>query len=152
MRLAFDNMAHYTDFSKGYGLYTRRCRNGKPVTETEYKRVIRAYCKTLADSLLETGSANLPCDMGTISAAVLIRKPQYRGDKFIGYGKKNWETGEYDGTLKAFGIVYMPKHTKNSNLRCYGFVANRRLFKKVKESYESGLSDIAPVDFTDDMI
>jgi len=152
MRFAFDNMAHYTDFSKGYGLYLRRCRNGNPVSEAEYRRTVKAYCKWLADSLYDTGMANLPCDLGTISAAILTRRPKYIKDKFIGYGKKNWKTGEYDGTLKTFGIVYMPKHTKNQNLRCYGFVANRRLFKRVKEAFESGLSYITPVDFTDEMI
>ena len=152
MRLAFDNMAHYTDFSKGYELYLKRCRNGRPVKESEYRRVVKQYCKALSESLSETGFITLPCDMGTITTAILTRKPQYRGDKFIGFGKKNWETGQYDGTLKAFGIVYMAKHTKNNNLRCYGFVANRRLFQKIKETYDSGSSYIVPADFTDELI
>lgn len=152
MRLAFDNMAHYTDFSKGYDLYLKRCRNGKPVNETVYRRVVKAFCKELSKQLIETGMVSLPGKLGDLSVANITRKPQYRGDKFIGYGKKDWNTGYYDGTLKAFGIVYMPRHGQNENLRCYGFVANRQLFKDVKKNYESGISDIVPVSFTDDMI
>lgn len=152
MRLAFDNKAHYTDYSRGYELYLKRCRNGNPVDETTYHRVIRAFCKLLSQRLIDEGMVSLPGGLGDLSAAMFTRKPQYRGDKFIGYGKKNWDTGYYDGTLKAFGIVYLPKHSANANLRCYGFVSNRELFKKVKSNYESGISDIIPVNFTDSII
>lgn len=152
MRFAFDNMAHYTDFSAGYKLYQNRARHCEPVTESIYRKVIKDYCKMIAEELKETGFVSLPSDLGVISTAILTRKPQYRGKKFVGYGRKNWNTGEYDGSLKTFGIVYLPRHGKNDNLRCYGFVANRRLFKDIKEKYESGTSFISPVDFKDEMI
>ena len=148
MKLAFDNKAHYTDYSKGYDLY--KSRNNK-LDERTYNRIIRAYCRLIAEELESAGMSDLPCGMGTLAAAIVTRKPQYRGKKFIGYGKMDWEKGHYDGTLKAFALVYLPSHGKNSNLRSFGFVANRELFKRMKNTYNNG-GDWSPLVFTDEMI
>lgn len=152
MRLAFNGQAHYTDFSAGYELYKKRSKLGLSVDEKTYRRLIRSYCGLLADRLNSDGMVDLPCKMGSIAAATITRKPQYRGKQFIGYGKKDWSTGHYDGKLKAFGIVYLPRRNRHKNLRSFGFVANRQLFKRVKNNYESGNRNWEPVEFNDDMI
>ena len=152
MKLAFNSQAHYTDFSQGYEIYRTRARFGDILTEEQYRRVIRDYCKRLADKLAEDGMVDLPHEIGSIAACTITRKPQFRGDKFIGYGKMDWKSGHYDGTLKTFGLCFLPRHGKLKNFRCYGFVANRRLFKRVKELYESGKVDWKPIRFTDEKI
>lgn len=152
MKMAFNGQAHYPNLDEGYELYVKRSRNGACMSYADYKRVLKAYCKILAGRLEETGMVDLPCKLGSICAAMITRKPQFRGDKFIGYGKKDWKSGQYDSTLKTFGLVFLPRHGKNQNLRSFGFVANRRLFKKVKEKYISGKSDWKPLDFNDGMI
>ena len=151
MRLAFNGKAHYTDFSDGYQLYVNRSRKEPNVDNKTYNRIIRMYCSLLANRLKETGIADLPNDMGMIVAAIMRRKPQYRGNKFIGYGKMDWNKGHYDGTLKSFGLVFLPKGNKK-NLRCYGFVANRELFKEMKNLYEQQHCSWQPIVFNDEMI
>ena len=151
MKLAFNGSAHYTDFSDGYGLYVRRSRGAGYVDQTMYNRILRNYCKRIADKLLDNGIVDLP-GLGSIAAVLITRKPQYRGDKFVGYGKMDWNTGHYDGKLKAFGLSFLPRRDRNSNLRCFGFVANRRLFKKMKEQYLSGESAWQPIALTNEMI
>jgi len=90
--------------------------------------------------------------LGQIAAAIITRKPQYRGKKFIGYGKMDWDKGCFDGSPKAFGIVFLPNRNKKAGLRCYGFVANRKLFKRMKARYESDDCPWVPLEFNDDMI
>ena len=150
MKLAFNGQAHYTDFSDGYQLYVNRSRKGQSVDRKTYNRIIRLYCSSLADRLKEYGIIDLPNEIGMIAAATMKRKPQYRGKKFIGYGKMDWEKGHYDGSLKSFGLVFLPKQKKN--LRCYGFVANRELFKEMKRLYDESLCTWSPIAFNDDMI
>lgn len=151
MKLAFNNKAHYTDFDAGYGLYVRRSRGGKCLSEEQYRKAIKMYCRYMAKSLCDEGAAELPCGLGMITAAIITRKPQYRGKKFVGYGKMDWQNGTYDGKLKAFGVVYLPRH-EYANLRCFGYVANRRLFKKMKDIYTSYDCPWQPVEFKDEMI
>lgn len=152
MKLAFNNRAHYPDYSDGYEVYRKRSRTGQYVDEGQYRRIVRMYCKALADRLTEEGIVDLPCGMGSIAGAVITRKPQYRGKKFIGYGGMDWKKGHYDGKLKTFGLVYLPRHGKNENLRSYGYVANRKLFKKMKSRYEENDRRWEPVIFNDEMI
>lgn len=152
MKLAFNSKAKYTDFSEGYEIYKKRARFGNELTEKEYKRVVRAYCRGLAEQLKENGIVDLPNDIGSIAACTITRKPQFRGDKFVGYGKIDWSTGQYDGSLKTFGLCFLPKRGKHKNFRCYGFVANRRLFKEMKEIYLSGGCEWYPIQFNDEMI
>lgn len=152
MKLAFDSLAKYTDFSKSYEQYSKRSRRGLTFDESTYKRVIREYCHILSDRLFENGFVDLPKDMGSISAAVIRRKPQYRGKKFVGFGGLDYATGIRDGKYKTFGIVYLPKHERNANLRCLGFVANKRLFRKMRERYLESDNNWHPVEFTEEMI
>lgn len=153
MKLAFNNKAHYTDFSDGYALYKLRTKKGMIVDEALYRRVIKSYCRVLAKRLETEGAADFPNDMGTVAAVSITRKPQYRGKVFIGYGMKDWTTGMFDGKLRTFGIAYLPKRKKNKQiLRCLGFVANRQLFQRMKNLYLTDTCPWALLEFNDDMI
>lgn len=152
MKLAFNGQAHYTDFTDGYNLYVKRARGNAPLSLDVYKRVLKRYCKLLAERLIRNGIVDLPKTLGTIASAIITRRPQYRGKQFIGYGAIDWSNGRYDGKLKTFGIVYLPRHDKNQNLRCLGFVANRRLFQAVKAEYVNDNCTWQPVEFNDEMI
>ena len=87
-----------------------------------------------------------------ISAVTIDRRPQYRGKEFVGYGAYNWKDGHYDGESKAFGIAFLPRTDKNHNLRCYGFVANRRLFKEMKKIYGEYDCPWTPAEYRNEMI
>lgn len=152
MKLAFSGEARYPEYSSGYVFYVKRCRRSKPLTFIEYKSVIRLYCASLAERLCKEGIVDLPADLGQIAAATIPRRPQYRGDKFIGYGKKDWNKGHYDGSPKSFGIVYLPNRNKKMSLRSYGFVANRKLFKRMKALYEQDYRPWAVMEFNDEII
>lgn len=151
MRLAFDNQAHYTDFAAGYQLYLNRCRNGNPLDEKTYRRVLKMYCKCIAKHLQNAGMADLPNGLGTIAVANIRRNGRWKDGKMIGHGGYDWKNRAPYDTLKTFGIVYLPKHGKG-NLRCYGFVANRRLFKAMKEKYLSGDSGWTLMEYNDEMV
>jgi hypothetical protein len=152
MKLAFSGQARYTDFAEAYDLYVKRSRSESHMDETMFHRVIRMYCGLLADALFKDGQVDLPCSMGTIAAAIITRKPQYRGKKFIGFGGRDYKNGGYDGKLKTFGLVYLPRHDKNKNLRCFGFVANRKLFKRIKRAYADETCSWSPITFDTKMI
>lgn len=152
MKLAFSGQARYPDYTDGYALYTKRSKTGIVVDKEMYSKVVRAYCRRLADELLEEGMIDLPCELGSIAAAIITRRPQYRGKKFIGYGKMDWKKGHFDGKLKAFGLVYLPRRGKNANLRSYGFVANRKLFQKMQKHNAGFDCKWMPIVFNDDMI
>jgi hypothetical protein len=152
MKLAFSGKAQYTDFDRGYELYVKRSKKNECFDHKTYNRVIRMFCRGLAERLGRDGIVDLPNNLGSVAAARITRKPQYRGDRFIGYGKMDWSTGHYDGQLKTFGLVFLPSRDKTQNLRCYGFVANRRLFQKMKRDYEGGECGWTLLDFNDEMI
>lgn len=152
MKLAFSGQGRYADFDGGYALYLKRNKSQKPLDEKEYHRVVRAYCKMMAERLHDEGIVDLPNKNGSIMAVRITRKPQYRGKQFIGYGAMDWKAGHFDGKLKTFGLVYMPRRDTTQNMRALGFVANRRLFKKIKERYISGESEWGLMDFNDDMV
>ena len=152
MRLAFTNNGKYTDFEEGYNLYVKRSRTDVGISEETYRRIIRKYCSLLADRLYEEGFVNLPGQLGAIAVSTITRRPLYMGKKFIGYGSYDWKKREYDGKLKTIGLVYLPRRNKLKNLRCYGFVANRRLFHRIKKGYEDCSSPWVPIEFNDDMI
>ena len=151
MKLAFSGQGRYPNFSDGYDLYVKRSRGRQCVDEKTYRNIVRLYCKILADRLLKEGMVDLPACLGSISAATITRKGQYRGGKFVGFGKMDWEKGHYDGKLKAFGMVFLPNRTRSQCLRSYGFVANRRLFTRMKQYYEDSNPWI-PVTFNEGMI
>lgn len=152
MKLVFSGQARYTDFTEGYNLYVKRSRLGNHVDEVMFHRVIRLYCRLLAESLFHDGTVDLPCDIGTIAAATITRRPQYRGKKFIGFGGRDYKNGGYDGKLKTFGIVFLPRRDKTNNLRCFGFVANRKLFKRIKQICENYTAAWRPITFDTKLI
>lgn len=152
MKLAFNGQGRYARFDEAYDTYVKRSRKGDVVDKKTYKRAIKKYCSLLAQRLIEDGIVDLPMKLGSISAVNITRKPQYRGKKFVGYGKMDWKKGHYDGKLKTFGMAYLPRRGKNSNLRSYGYVANRELFKKMKNKYETGETGWEPMEFNDEMI
>ena len=152
MKLAFNGQAHYANFDAGYELYKRRSRAGEIVDEATYRKLVKSFCHRLSDKLMEDGIVDLPKEMGSIAAAIITRRPQYRNKKFVGYGGIDWTTGKYDGKLKTFGVVFLPGHSKNRNLRSFGFVANKQLFKKLKKKYESEACEWQPIEFKDELI
>ena len=152
MKLAFSGQARYPDMTDGYDLYVRRTRTGKPVDLKTYTAIVKEYCKMLAEDLENEGIVDLPCGLGSVAAVTIRRRPQYRGKKFIGFGKMDWKAGHLDGRINAFGIAFIPRRDKTNNLRCYGFVANRRLFKRIKEKYDFGLCPWSPMEYGKEMI
>lgn len=151
MKLAFSGEARYPDFEEGYEMYKSRNRSRVMLDKKTYRRVIREYCKILQRDLLEFGMVDLPV-LGSLYASIFTRRPQYRGKKFIGYGKMDWEKGHYDGEPTAFGISFLPDRDQTNNLRCYGFVGNRQLFKKLKAVFLSDDCPWIPMAFDNDMI
>ena len=151
MKLAFSGQARYPEFEEGYRLYKSRNRSREPLDEKTYRRVVREYCKLLRRDLLADGMVDLP-SIGSLYATIFRRRPQYRGDKFVGYGKMDWEKGHYDGEPTAFGISFLPKRNKTSNLRSFGFVANRRLFQEMKALYQSYDCPWTPMEFDKEII
>lgn len=152
MKLAFSGQARYPDFNDGYGLYCKRRRRIEPVPLNTYTAVVKDYCRMLAEDLRKDGMVDLPAGLGTISAVMIDRRPQYRGKRFVGYGKMDWKRGHYDGEPKAFGIAFLPRMDRNQSLRCYGFVANRQLFKDMKNMYNRGLNEWTPMEYRKEMI
>ena len=152
MKLAFSGQARYPDMTDGYEVYVRRTRKNEPVNLHTYTAIVKEYCSLLAEDLKKEGAVDLPCGLGTVAAVTIRKSPQYRGDKFVGYGGFNWEKGHFDGEPEAFSITYLPRRDKNKNLRCYGFVANRRLFKKMKELYQSYDCPWVPIEYGKEMI
>ena len=152
MKLAFSGYARYPDYDDGYDLYVKRSKSGTYMDKKTYKRVVREYCRAMAESLYDYGFVELPAGLGSLSAIRIERKARYIGDRLVGYGKIDWRKGMYDGSLRAFGITFLPKWRKKNNLRCYGFVANRKLYKRVKEYSESYQCPWTPLEFSDEMI
>lgn len=152
MKLAFSGQAKYPDMTDGYELYVRRIRTGESVDLHTYTAVVKEYCRMLVEDLEKEGIADLPCGLGSVAAVNIRRRPQYRGKKFVGYGSYNWEKGYYDGEPEAFGLAFLPSRDKTNNLRCYGFVANRKLFKKMKELYQSDGCPWVPMEYGKEMI
>lgn len=151
-KFVFSGKGRYPDFTEGYTLYSNRCRKTIPVSSVVYNNIIRDYCKYLSVSFERNGMVDFPNGIGTLFTAVFQRKPQYRGKTFIGYGKMDWETKHFDGSNTAFGIVYLPNRNKVQCMRCYGFVANRRLFQRLKKQYIEQTCDWKPMIFNEKMI
>jgi len=151
MKLAFSGQGRYPEFEDSYRLYKSRNRSREPLDEKTYRRVVREYCKLLHRDLLESGMVDLP-SIGSLYATIFRRRPLYHGDKFIGYGKMDWKKGHFDGEPTAFGIAFLPNRKKTGNLRCFGFVANRQLFKRMKSVFSSDDCPWVPMEFDNEMI
>ena len=152
MKLAFSGEARHPDMTDGYELYVRRSRLIEPADLHTYTIIVKEYCRLLAEELQKDGIADLPCGLGSVAAVIMRRRPQYRGKTFVGYGSYNWEKGHYDGEPKAFGLAFLPSRNKTNNLRCYGFVSNRKLFKRMKELYQSYDCPWVPMEYGKEMI
>lgn len=151
-KLAFSCKGKYPDFSKGYTLYNDRSRKTKPVDKRTYCNIIRDYCKYLSEKLERDGMVDFPKGIGTLFVTMFRRKPQYIGKQFVGFGKMDWKRKAYDGSSSAFGIVFLPSRRYTANLRSFGFVANRRLFQRLKQEYDEGTCSWKPIDFNEKMI
>lgn len=152
MKLAFSGQARYPEMTDGFELYVRRSRKNECVDLHTYTTVVKEYCRMLAKELEANGMTDLPCGIGSVAAVIMRRRPQYRGKKFVGYGCYNWKNGHYDGDANAFGLAFLPSRSRTNNLRCYGFVANRKLFKKMKELYQSRDCAWVPMEYGKEMI
>ena len=152
MKLAFSGEARYPVLKDSFRLYSRRVRCRLPLEFKVYCKVVKLYCASLAERLCNEGMVDLPANLGTLYASTIRRKPRYRNGKFLGYGKNDWEKGQYDGNPTAFGVVFLPNRKATENLRCYGFVANRALYKRLKGIYESRDCRWVPLEFNDEMI
>lgn len=151
MKLAFSGEARYPVFDDGFALYSKRVRRRMVVSFGSYCKVVKLYCASLAERLLKNGMVDLPAGLGMLSVATIPRKLQYRGKKMIGYGKRDHNTGYLDGSPTAFGVVFLPNRKRSQNLRCYGFVANKALYRKLKKAYEEERPWV-PMEFNDDII
>ena len=152
MKLAFSGEARYPDFNDGYELYKKRTRSRDCMDLKTYKKVVRMFCSGMEDKLLTSGLVDFPNRIGFISAAIFTRKAKYRDGKMVGFGKMDWEAGHYDGSMKAFGVAFFPRRDITANMRCYGFVCNRELYKKMAELYNGYDCPWVPLEFSDDMI
>ena len=105
MKRPFYGTAKYADMTGGYRLYASRKKKGEPVDIVRYSKVVKAYCRRLAERLGKDGMVQLPCGLGLLAAAMVRRKPRYKDGRFVGIGRFNPRTREYDGTMEAFTIV-----------------------------------------------
>ena len=147
----FINKARYPDLTNGYLLYRNRSSLTPPerlLTEAQFNRVIKRYCKRLATMVEDCGVADLPCDMGAIVAVNIKKRPVYdaREKKFKPARSVDWDkTREtksmvYKYDPNTFGFVFAPKHIRGRNIfRCFGFVANKSLYKRMREKYNDGI-------------
>lgn len=130
----FNGKARHTDFSSGYSRYLGRCKktpDDRVLGKGGYVDVVRAYCKHLADMLEAEGTIDLPCGIGSIVAVSIRRKPTY--DK----GRNMWRGTR--GDRYTFGFIFSPRRERGyENFRCYGFRANRELYKRMRKKYDDG--------------
>ena len=171
MGIVFKGKARYPSMSDGYALYLRRTK--KPETELDektYGKVIKAYCKTLAELLENDGIVDLPCKLGSIVVTRYKYRWKFTNDgKIHGRGKTDWaKTRElWNNDPKAaenkvrvmspdlYGtvIAYVPNHyTANGNLRAVGFRANRELYRRIAESVKNGTNNYAVPDYDNFML
>ena len=72
-------------------------------------------------------------------------------DIYLDFLRREAEGGKYP-QYKAFGMAYLPKRNKTQNLRSFGFVANRRLFNKMKQKHTEGFCGWSLLPFSDSMV
>lgn len=147
----FVNKAKYPDLSNGYLLYRNRSSltpTDRLLAEQKFNRVVKKYCKELATRIEEQGVADLPSDIGALVAVNIRKRPVYdkREKKFRPARNVDWnktrETKEivYKTDPNTFGFVFVPKHVKGRNIfRCFGFVANKSLYKRLRSKYNDGI-------------
>lgn len=146
----FKGEARYPDLSNGYELYTHRSATtpkDRLLTEEQYNKVVKLFCKEYADRLEEEGMVDLPCEIGSVVAVEVTKRPTF--DPCLGKYRTadniDWAKTRQEGTIvrkdgrKTFGIAFVPRHTKGyGNFRCFGIRANKNLYKRMKKQYDSG--------------
>lgn len=147
----FVNKARYPDLTNGYLLYRNRSAmtpSDRVLTESQYNRIVKSYCKELANRIETEGIADLPSDIGAIVAVNIYKKPVYdaREKKYRLARNIDWNATRenkkitYKDSPNTFGFVFAPKHIKKNNiLRCFGFVANKALYKRMRVKYNDGI-------------
>ena len=80
MKLIFSGQGRYPEYDEGFDLYRKRAKKENTLDKKQYARVVRRYCEMLSERLCGEGIVDLPNGMGTIAAAIITRKPQYRGE------------------------------------------------------------------------
>lgn len=153
MRKLFNGEARYPDLDCSYDYYLSRrgeSERSSTLSREDFNRVVKMYCKSLAEDLCSTGSIDLPCDMGMIAAVRVKRKPVFntRTGKYTTGSSVDWDRTREEGKIvfgdgnDAFGFVFVPKWKKgNENLRCVGIRANKELYRKMKDMYNEGTLD-----------
>lgn len=142
--------SRYPDLSKGYELYLHRSAKTpkeRILSLQQYNRIVKSYCKALADKLEDEGITDLPSNIGSIAAVNIRKKPTYdktrkayRPADLIDWDK----TRETGGIVRkdcriTFGFVFVPKRIKgHENFRCFGIRANKALYKRMKKHYDAG--------------
>lgn len=101
----------------------------------------------LADRLEKEGMVDLPSDIGMLAAVNIRKRPVYdkREGKYRPARSIDWDKVRETGTMaykdspNTFGFVFVPKHLrKRAIFRCFGFVANKSLYKKLRQEYNKG--------------
>ena len=130
----FNGKAHHPNFDAGYRRYLGRSKktpDSRIFGKGEYVDVVRSYCQHLADMLESDGMIDLPCGIGSIVAVSIRRKPTYDKTRNAWRGTK--------GDKYTFDFIFSPRRESGyENFRCYGFRANRELYKKKKKKYDDG--------------
>lgn len=148
--IPFKGEERYPDLKPGYELYSKRAYRTPEknrLSEAEFSRIVKAYCKLLSERLVNEGFIELPYDIGAVAAVKIRRTPKF--DPI----RKSWRTADsidWKETKKAgrivrkdeqetIGFAFVPKHAKGRDIfRCFGIRSNRMLYDKVKERYDSG--------------
>ena len=149
----FKGESRYPDLTGGYTLYVHRSATTpkeRILTEEQYNKVVKAYCKSVAGVLEDEGIIDLPCGVGSVAAVDVTKKPLF--DPSIGKYRPadniDWEKTREEGRLirkdgrKTFGIAFIPKRLDGyANFRCFGIRANKSLYKRLKKKYDKGTLD-----------
>jgi len=147
MRL-FNGKARYPDFDKPYELYLKRSeRSFSVLSKGMFIDIVRRYCKRLSEELDSNGYVDLPLDIGALSAVRISRTPKYdrTNKRYISADTIDWAETKRSGSIvrkhdnRTFGICFLPKRAKGmENFRAFGIVANRQLYRRMKNRFDDG--------------
>lgn len=149
--MPFTHKAKYPDLTNGYLLYRNRSSltpSDRLLTEQQFNRIVKKYCKHLACNVEECGVADLPSDIGAVVAVSIKKRPFYdtREKKFKPARSIDWnktrETKElvYKTDPNTFGFMFVPKRMRGMGIfRCFGFAANKSLYKRLRAKYNDGI-------------
>ena len=154
----FKNKSRYPDLSSGYELYCNRSvktPKDRILDRVLYNRIVKAFCKELADELEKDGIVDLPSDIGSVIAVGITKKPSYDVSlkKYRSADNVDWDATRKNGTVvrkdgnKTFGFVFQSKRVKgHGNFRCFGIRANKALYKRMRKCYDEGTLNFSLTD------